>query len=192
MAIPENESVAETGDQTAPLGWVERTAFDYTAMADPEAAATWDGNAKVYQWKDEYGDVGPAFEELEVELFGNPSTRHDRHTGLNFAKCVSNSMLMMTMLIEKRIEQIEVVQEGPQRIEYIKTFADAGIHPVMLENIDLSGYEVPTPIQKFTIPAILQGYDVIGVAQTGESILFLAIQSQYLTCLKVLERLLPT
>ncbi|KAM0260632.1 hypothetical protein ACHAQJ_002695 [Trichoderma viride] len=151
MAIPEDGSVAETGDQPAPAGWVERTAFDYTAMAEAEAAATWDGNAKVYQWKDEYGDVGPAFEELEVELFGDPSSRHDRHSGLDFSK----------------IEQIEVVQEGSQKIDYIKSFADAGIHPVMLENIQLSGYEVPTPIQKFTIPAILQGYDVIGVAQTA-------------------------
>lgn len=39
----------------------------------------------------------------------------------------------------------------------------------MAKNVDLSGYQVPTPIQKFTIPAILQGYDVIGIAQTGES-----------------------
>ncbi|KAL6896968.1 P-loop containing nucleoside triphosphate hydrolase protein [Trichoderma evansii] len=151
MAVPEDGSVAETGDQSAPAGWVERTAFDYTAMAEAETAATWDGNARVYQWKDEYGDVGPAFEELEVELFGDPESRRDRQTGLDFSK----------------IEQIEVIQEGPQRIEYIKTFADAGIHPVMLTNIDLCGYEVPTPIQKFTIPAILQGYDVIAVAQTG-------------------------
>ncbi|KAL6803735.1 P-loop containing nucleoside triphosphate hydrolase protein [Trichoderma sp. SZMC 28012] len=37
----------------------------------------------------------------------------------------------------------------------------------MMKNVELSGYQVPTPIQKFTIPAILQGYDVIGVAQTG-------------------------
>lgn len=38
----------------------------------------------------------------------------------------------------------------------------------MLKNLELCGYEVPTPIQKFTIPAILQGHDVIGVAQTGK------------------------
>jgi ATP-dependent RNA helicase DDX3X len=37
----------------------------------------------------------------------------------------------------------------------------------MLENIELCGYENPTPIQKFTIPSILMGHDVIGIAQTG-------------------------
>lgn len=89
----------ETGDQPAPAGWVERTAFDYTAMAEAETAATWDGNARVYQWKDEYGDVGPAFEELEVELFGDSETRRDRQTGLDFSKFVPNPLLIGTMLI---------------------------------------------------------------------------------------------
>ncbi|UKZ76706.1 hypothetical protein TrVFT333_004415 [Trichoderma virens FT-333] len=141
MAIPENGPVAESEGQ-AP-GWVEPTAFDYTAMAQAQAASTWDGNARIYQWSDEFGDVGPAFEELEVEL------------------------LVPLKIAASTIESIDVVQEGPQRIEYIKTFADAGIHPVMMKNVELSGYQVPTPIQKFTIPAILQGYDVIGIAQTG-------------------------
>lgn len=101
MAVPEEASVAETGDQPAPAGWVERTAFDYTAMAEAETAATWDGNARVYQWKDEYGDVGPAFEELEVELFGDPESRRDRQTGLDFSKFVFNPLLIGIMLIKQ-------------------------------------------------------------------------------------------
>lgn len=98
MAVPEEASVVEAEDQPAPAGWVERTAFDYTAMAEAETAATWDGNARVYQWKDEYGDVGPAFEELEVELFGDPESRRDRQTGLDFSKFVSNPLLTVIML----------------------------------------------------------------------------------------------
>lgn len=39
----------------------------------------------------------------------------------------------------------------------------------MLDNIALAGYDSPTPIQKYTIPSILQGHDVIGIAQTGEA-----------------------
>jgi ATP-dependent RNA helicase DDX3X len=37
----------------------------------------------------------------------------------------------------------------------------------MLRNIQLTGYDAPTPIQKFTIPAVNEGYDTIGIAQTG-------------------------
>ncbi|KAM3432236.1 hypothetical protein MY4824_006670 [Beauveria thailandica] len=109
-----------------------------------------DGSAPIYQWSDEYGDVGPKIESLEVELFGDPATRHER-TGLDF----------------RRIASIEVKQEGPVKIQPINSFKDAGLHPVMLENVQLAGYDHPTPIQKFTIPAIVQGRDVIGIAQTG-------------------------
>ena len=38
----------------------------------------------------------------------------------------------------------------------------------MVDNIDLCGYENPTPVQAYTIPAVLQSRDVIAVAQTGE------------------------
>lgn len=61
-----------------------------------------------------------------------------------------------------------MVQEGPERIDFVSKFADAGLHPAMLENVQLAGYTYPTPIQQFTVPAILQGKDVIGIAQTGE------------------------
>lgn len=46
-------------------------------------------------------------------------------------------------------------------------FEDAGLHPVMLENIKLCGYGAPTPVQAATIPAVKTGHDVIAIAQTG-------------------------
>jgi len=49
-------------------------------------------------------------------------------------------------------------------------FEDAGLHPVILDNVvNKMGYGLPTPIQAYTIPAILGEYDVIAIAQTGES-----------------------
>jgi ATP-dependent RNA helicase RhlE len=41
------------------------------------------------------------------------------------------------------------------------------INPHIRENIRTLGFEVPTPIQRKAIPAILEGHDVIGLAQTG-------------------------
>lgn len=65
---------------------------------------------------------------------------------------------------------IEVIQEGHERIKPITTFKDAGLHPVMLRNTELAGYLVPTPIQRYTLPAIFEGKDLIACAQTGKSL----------------------
>jgi len=71
-------------------------------------------------------------------------------------------------LTRARITTIEVYQEGPVRINPVAKFTDAGLHPAMLRNVELCRYEVPTPIQKYCIPAIKQGYDMIAIAQTGK------------------------
>lgn len=36
-----------------------------------------------------------------------------------------------------------------------------------MENVKRAGYDRPTPIQKWTIPSILAGRDIMGCAQTG-------------------------
>ena len=47
------------------------------------------------------------------------------------------------------------------------TFADLGLPEELLQAITAMGYEVPTPIQEEAIPALMDGRDVVGVAQTG-------------------------
>jgi len=49
----------------------------------------------------------------------------------------------------------------------VTTFADLGLSEPLLEALKHLGYEKPTPIQEQTIPALLQGRDIIGQAQTG-------------------------
>lgn len=46
-------------------------------------------------------------------------------------------------------------------------FTDFQIDPILKQNIVIRGYSVPTPIQDQTIPLILEGKDVVGIANTG-------------------------
>ena len=47
------------------------------------------------------------------------------------------------------------------------SFADLGLAEPLLRALNAAGYTVPTPIQERTIPLLLQGRDVLGIAQTG-------------------------
>lgn len=44
---------------------------------------------------------------------------------------------------------------------------EAGLHPVLADNLRRAGYTSTTPIQSYTIPLAMAGRDVLGVSQTG-------------------------
>jgi ATP-dependent RNA helicase RhlE len=46
-------------------------------------------------------------------------------------------------------------------------FQAFNLHPVIAASIKEAGYVTPTPIQKQAIPTVMQGRDVMGLAQTG-------------------------
>ena len=46
-------------------------------------------------------------------------------------------------------------------------FTDLGLSDAVLEAIQSVGYEQPSPIQAAAIPALLEGKDIVGMAQTG-------------------------
>lgn len=47
------------------------------------------------------------------------------------------------------------------------TFKDLGLAPKLLDSITTVGYETPTPIQEQAIPLVMEGHDLMGLAQTG-------------------------
>ncbi len=66
--------------------------------------------------------------------------------------------------INKAVSQ--PVDTTPQE-EITVTFADFALEDIIKRNIRDHGYITPTPIQAKSIPVILEGKDVIGIANTG-------------------------
>src|SRR5262245_30148319 len=50
---------------------------------------------------------------------------------------------------------------------YVPTFSELSLSPAVLQALETTGYERPSPIQAQTIPLLLAGKDLIGQAQTG-------------------------
>ncbi|MCJ1285908.1 hypothetical protein MMC26_005250 [Xylographa opegraphella] len=185
MAAPDNKMTAPLADITGAFAntlgttsWstIKPTEYDYnvynaTTREEREAAETrlaqrlsdtkieddtqftadvplWASNAVKYEWNDEFGDVGPRHPELEKQLFRDQYTNRAGNMMATYA-------------------EINVTMESEQTIKPILKFEDAGLHPIMLENVKLCGYANPTPIQGYCLPAILSNNDLIAVAQTG-------------------------
>ncbi|KAK4608991.1 ATP-dependent RNA helicase DED1 [Fulvia fulva] len=139
---------AEQHQRARDAGWTETSAFDYEAFQrNGGDDGTFYGEGKVYEWSGEYGEVGPEVPELEKVLFG--------------------SDLITREGVHRANIEIQVALEGPTKVAKIDSFDDAGLHPIMLDNVKRCGYKTPTPIQAYTIPAVQMGHDVVGIAQTG-------------------------
>nr|OQO29638.1 hypothetical protein B0A51_02246 [Rachicladosporium sp. CCFEE 5018] len=130
-------------------GWGAKIPVDYEIYNQRGGNfADYMGKGVVYEWSDDFGDVAPELPELEQHLFGG---EFRIRRGGNY----------------KALE-MQVTTEGPKALAPARTFPTAGLHPVMLDNVvNKCQYPEPTPIQQYTIPAVLQGNDVIAVAQTG-------------------------
>ncbi|MDA1221129.1 MAG: DEAD/DEAH box helicase [Planctomycetota bacterium] len=46
-------------------------------------------------------------------------------------------------------------------------FSELGLLPELVEAVSACGYDTPTPIQAQSIPELLKGFDLLGIAQTG-------------------------
>lgn len=49
----------------------------------------------------------------------------------------------------------------------MQKFNELPLLETILKNLELAGYETPTPIQAQAIPSLLEGKDLLGIAQTG-------------------------
>lgn len=80
----QGDTSTTVGEKKKVEGWVDAKPYEYDTYTRDSTANDWDGNAKVYEWDGEEGDVGPKVPELETELFGAVETRVSH--GIDFSK----------------------------------------------------------------------------------------------------------
>ena len=103
------------------------------------------------QWRDGQHVPGPANQKVERELFGTPNDPTKAHTGINFAN----------------YDDIPVEASGQEVPEPVTTFTNPPLDDHLISNIALARYTVPTPVQKYSIPIVMGGRDLMACAQTG-------------------------
>lgn len=90
----------------------------------------------------------PPFKPEEINLEEEAQLRCEK--GINF----------------DRYDKIQVDIRGAD-IKPIESFSEKITSDLLLQNIAKSGYVKMTPVQKYTIPAMIGGYDIVACAQTG-------------------------
>lgn len=104
------------------------------------------------RWVDGKHIPGSRNQRLERELFGTPDDATSKqHTGINFEK----------------YDDIPVEASGNDVPEPILQFEHPPLDEHLLSNIELAGYKTPTPVQKYSIPIVINGRDLMACAQTG-------------------------
>ena len=132
----------------------------------PHSAGGWNAPQKEYRggggdapsgygtWKDGVHVVGTRNVRLEKELFGDPDDPSKQHTGINFEK----------------YDDIPVEATGAGVPDPITTFAGSPLDPVLLENISSARYNTPTPVQKYSVPIVAAGRDLMACAQVRSTL----------------------
>jgi len=92
-----------------------------------------------------WSQLQPRDERLEKELFAGALS------GINFDK----------------YDDIPVSTSGENVPEPVENFLTCGLGPIITENVKLANYTVPTPVQKWAVPIIHAGRDIMSCAQTG-------------------------
>ncbi|KAA8897201.1 ATP-dependent RNA helicase ded1 [Sphaerosporella brunnea] len=125
-----------------------------TRQFDPNGYGGSGGHRSGYgegRWVDGKHVPGPANQRLERELFGVPNDPTKQQTGINFEK----------------YDDIPVEASGHDVPEPVTEFTSPPLDSHLLTNIFLAGYKNPTPVQKYSIPIVSGGRDLMACAQTG-------------------------
>ncbi|ODV60715.1 DEAD/DEAH box helicase [Ascoidea rubescens DSM 1968] len=94
---------------------------------------------------------GPRNDKIELELFGAVEDPTYQSSGINF----------------DNYDEIPVEATGSNVPDPITSFTSPPLDDLLLENVKLARFTKPTPVQKYSVPIIAAGRDLMACAQTG-------------------------
>ncbi|GEQ71292.1 hypothetical protein JCM33374_g4973 [Metschnikowia sp. JCM 33374] len=109
------------------------------------------GGAGVGRWVDGKHQPAPSNEKMELDLFGVAEDPTFQSSGINF----------------DNYDDIPVEASGDDVPEPITSFTTPPLDSLLVENITLSRFTKPTPVQKYSVPIVANGRDLMACAQTG-------------------------
>ena len=102
-------------------------------------------------WRNGKHIPGTRNKRVEEKLFGTPDDKNFQSSGINF----------------DHYDEIPVEASGQDVPPPITEFTSPPLDPLLLENIELARFTKPTPVQKYSIPIVSAGRDLMACAQTG-------------------------
>ncbi|KAI8060109.1 P-loop containing nucleoside triphosphate hydrolase protein [Gongronella butleri] len=118
---------------------------------DSDAGSKKQGETGRGEWQDGKHILAEPNEELEIKLFGTKDDIESMHTGIKF----------------DQYKNIPVTVENDIQIDTMDEFTSPPLNEHLLSNIKLARYTTPTPVQKYAVPLVMGGRDVMACAQTG-------------------------
>ncbi|CCC68257.1 hypothetical protein NCAS_0B01730 [Naumovozyma castellii] len=103
------------------------------------------------RWEDGKHIPGPRNPKVELELYGAAEDPQFQSSGINF----------------DNYDDIPVEASGDNVPEAITAFTSPPLDELLLENIKLARFTKPTPVQKYSVPIVAAGRDLMACAQTG-------------------------
>ncbi|KAK5108998.1 hypothetical protein LTR62_007632 [Meristemomyces frigidus] len=107
--------------------------------------------------------VSPALSENEVDISKSLFDHNDGElasTALDESSDEDSAFIAATTVAANRKNDSKTGKKGG-------AFQSMGLNTILLKSITRKGFTVPTPIQRKTVPLILDGQDVVGMARTG-------------------------
>ena len=105
----------------------------------------------VGRWVDGKHEPSPVNEKMELDLFGVAEDPTFQSSGINF----------------DNYDDIPVEASGDDVPEPITSFTTPPLDSLLVENITKSRFTKPTPVQKYSVPIVANGRDLMACAQTG-------------------------